>query len=610
VTQPLYPAIGDYGFIADCHSAALISRAGSIDWCCLPRFDSKSCFGRLLGWRNAGYCQIAPAGNYRATRRYLDDTLVLETTFTTDDGEVHLQDCFTMRSGGGQDPHRQILRMVAGVRGTVRMTAAVMPRFDYGALKPWIRRIEEGVFLALAGSDGLVFSGNLPLEMRQRHDLAGEFSVAEGDRLWLSIFWRPPEVLDSGQIRVPEIAELERRLGETLDWWRSWVGRGHFETPFAEHVRRSAVVLRGLVNAPTGAITAAPTTSLPEAPGGSRNWDYRFSWIRDSAFTVRSLGELGFGSEADGFRRFVERSAAGNAAQLQILFGVGGEHRLAEFEMKELEGYGGAAPVRIGNAAESQLQLDAFGELLDLSWRWHARGHSPDEDYWEFLVELVKFTAAHWNQPDCGIWEFRGNPQHFVLSKAMCWRALDRGIALAQELERRAPIEEWRRVRGQIEEAVAERGYDARRGVFTQAFGSRTLDASLLLLPTVGFVAYDDERMVRTTQAIREDLEEDGLLRRYTRESDGLAGEEGVFLACTFWLVECLARQRRLEEARRVLRRALDTGNDLLLFSEEFDPRSGQMLGNFPQGLTHLSLIAAAVALGEEEHDAERLQNR
>ena len=594
-----YPPIGDYGYIADCHSAALVSRSGSIDWCCMPRLDSKSCFGRMLGWETGGYCKIAPSSDFSVSRRYLENTLVLETTFKTESGQARLLDCFTMRRGGEHDPHRQILRIVEGVAGRVRFDLELVARFDYGAVKPWIRKVDKGHHIAIGGSDGLFISGDFPVEMKHRHDLTGTCSVEEGQRLRLSILWRKPEDLDEALVQPPDVNELDRRLEETIEWWQSWAKRGKISTVYPDYVHRSAIVLKGLTNAPTGAIAAAATTSLPEAPGGSRNWDYRYSWIRDSCFTVRSLGEVGYVREADGFRRFIERSAAGSAEQLQILYGIGGERRLQELQIEALGGYRGAQPVRVGNAARSQVQKDVYGELLDLSWRWHSRGYSPDDDYWEFLVELVDQAFCCWQEADRGIWEIRGKPRHFVQSKVMCWAALDRGITLAEELDRKAPVSAWREARDEVRRAVEEKGYHRERGVFVQAFDHPVMDGSLLLLPTVGFVAYDDERMVRTVDLIRRELGEDGLIRRYPIGDDGMDGKEGVFLACSFWLVDCLARQGRLDEAREVFERALSTGNDLLLFSEEYDTEAGEMLGNFPQGLTHLSLITAAVALAE-----------
>ncbi|MGA7950260.1 MAG: glycoside hydrolase family 15 protein [Thiobacillaceae bacterium] len=596
-----YPPIGDYGFIADCHSSALVSRSGSIDWCCMPRIDSRTCFARLLDWKMGGYCQLAPIRAYTSSRRYLPDTMVLETTFRAESGRARLLDCFTMRQGGKRAPHRQLLRIVEGLEGTLDFALDLAPVFDYGAIRAWIREAGDGQYTAIGGSDGLLVSGDFPLAMKHRHHLVGHCRVEPGQRVHLSLIYMQPEDLDQASINVPETHELDRRLDETIEWWKAWSGRTRLASPYEQWVRRSAIVLKGLTHAPTGAIAAASTTSLPEAPGGQRNWDYRYSWVRDSAFTVRSLVQLGQAREADAFRRFVERSAAGSADEIQILFGVGGERRLHETSIAELEGYRGAAPVRLGNAAETQLQLDVYGELLNLAEGWHQLGHAPDHDYWTFLAELVNAAARRWRRADRGIWEIRGRPRHFVLSKAMCWSALDRGIRLAQETRNEAPLDRWRQARDAVRRAVEENGYDPRRGVFMQAFRHPELDASLLLLPTSGLIDYEDERMVRTVDAIAEDLAEDGLLRRYASDSDGLRGREGVFLPCSFWLAECLARQNRISEAHAVFQRALSTGNDLGLFAEEYDVENREMLGNFPQGLTHLSLIAAAVALAERE---------
>jgi GH15 family glucan-1,4-alpha-glucosidase len=601
MSERAYPPIGDYGFIADCHSSALVSKSGSIDWSCMPRVDSTSCFGRILDWESGGYCKIAPDAEYSTTRRYLDGTLVLETTFRTGAGEARVTDCLTMRAGGEHEPHRQILRVVEGVKGSVKLTLDIVPRFDYGAVKPWIRRAGGGGHVAVGGSDGLFISGDFPVRMKHRHDLIGSCTVKAGDKLRLSLIYRKPEELDEGLPDVPAVEELDRRLQETIAWWRNWSGRCTFNGRYREQALRSAIVLKGLTNAPTGAFSAAPTTSLPEAPGGPRNWDYRYSWLRDSAFSVRSMAELGFVKEADGFRRFVERAAAGSADQLQIMYGVGGERRLVEIEVKHMEGYRGSRPVRIGNAAERQTQLDVYGELLDLAYHWHSLGHSPDDDYWEFLVELVNKAASRWRSPDQGIWEMRGEPRHFVLSKAMCWVALDRGLKLLAELKRTAPESEWVKARDEVCSAVETKGYDKKRGVFVQAFDHPIMDASLLLLPMFGFVDYADERMLRTVDAVEKDLCEDGLIRRYAPGEEGMEGTEGTFLACSFWLAECLARQGKLERAHKVFRRAADTGNDLCLFSEEYDTEAEEMMGNFPQGLTHLSLISTAVAFAEAE---------
>jgi len=596
-----YPPISDYAFIADCHSAALISRTGSIDWCCMPRLDSSSLFARLLDWERGGCCRVAPAEGsaVHATRRYRDGSLVLETTFRGEAGEARLIDCFTMREGGGRDPHRQILRIVEGVRGQLSFEVVVAPSFDYAEIRPWIRRRRGGHFIAVGGCDGLLVSGDVPLALVDRHRLTGAFEIAAGERRRLSLVHAAPEELEDGAVNVPSAEVLDRRLEETLEWWTRWDRHAIYDGPYARQVRRSATVLKGLTNAPTGAIAAAPTTSLPESPGGSRNWDYRFSWIRDSCFTVRSLAELGHEAEADGFRRFIERSAAGSAEEIQPLFGVGGERRLPEIELAGLEGYRGAAPVRIGNRAQSQVQLDVYGELLDLAARWHDRGRSPDDDYWTFLTELVNDACRRWKDPDRGIWELRGTPRHLVFSKAMCWVALDRGIRLAESLDRDAPLARWKEVRDEIRGTVERHGYDRDRGVFVQAFDRPTMDAALLLLPVFGFVDWNDPRMVRTTEAVRDALDEDGLIRRYDPDDDDLDGTEGMFLACTFWLAECLARQGRPDEARKAFERACRTGNDLDLFAEEYDTKRGEMLGNFPQALTHLALISAAVAMAD-----------
>lgn len=594
-----YPPIDDYAFISECHASALVSRTGSIDWCCMPRIDSAPCFGRLLDWERGGHCRIAPVETAEISRRYLDDTLVLETTFRQGGARARMLDFFPMRKGGRHNPHKQILRLIEGLAGRMEFSLECMPRFDYGSIKPWVRKTDQG-FLLLGGSTGLLISGSMDLAPKGRHGLTGTCVVNEGDRGFFSIQFGRPEDLDDGLIEPLSSEEPAKRLEDTVGWWRSWTKQGKFIGPESALVMRSAAVLKGLSNAPSGAIAAAATTSLPEAPGGSRNWDYRFSWVRDSYFTVHTLTELGYMREAEGFRRFVERSCAGSAGELQILFGVGGERRLREFEVPDMEGYRGAAPVRVGNAAETQVQLDVYGELLDLAWNWHRRGHSPDDDYWEFLVELVNAAADQWRDPDRGIWEMRGKPRHFTLSKAMCWLAIERGVRLAEDLGRAAPLDAWRRTGHEIRAWLDNRGYDRGQGVFIQAEGYPAMDASLLLFPIFGIVDAGDERMVRTVDAIRRDLDQDGLLRRY--QSDELAGEEGVFLACSFWLAECLARQGRTADAEAVFQRAVSTANELGLFSEEYDTRNKEMLGNFPQGLTHLSLISAAVALRRAAH--------
>ncbi len=606
VTDPdWYPPIGEYAFISDCHSVALVSRTGSIDWCCMPRLDASSTFGRILDWERGGFCSIRPTQAHEIRRAYLDDTLVLETTFRTRAGEARLTDCFAMRKGGRLDPRQQLLRVLEVTRGSMRFEVEVCPRFDYGEVAPWVRRHEPGLFTALGGDDALFVQCDHDVERRGNHDIGGFVTLAAGEQLHLAITSYRPEEID---VDIPERnspTELERRVRETVAWWHAWARTiARVDAPEAAGARRSAIVLKGLTYAPTGAVAAAPTTSLPERIGGPRNWDYRFSWIRDSHFTVRSLTEIGAESEADGFRRFVERSAAGSADSLQIMYGIGGERRLTEIEL-DLDGYRGSRPVRIGNGASTQQQFDVYGELLDLAWRWHELGHSPDDDYWRFLCSLVDRAAEIWKQPDQGMWEIRGKPRHFVQSKAMCWVALDRGLELARECMRSAPTHRWRSARDELRATIERRGYSKRTGTFVQAFGSTDLDASLLLLPAFGFVAWNDERMVRTVDAIGERLTHDGMVRRYTT-ADGLRGGEAPFVACTFWYAECLAHQGRLDDAHAAFDRALAAGNDLGLFSEEFDPSTGALLGNFPQGLTHLSHLTAALAIARNRRPESR----
>jgi GH15 family glucan-1,4-alpha-glucosidase len=593
-----YLAIADYAYLSDCHSAALVSRSGSIDWCCMPRVDAASCFGRILDAEKGGFFKISPADpSSTSSRRYLGDSLVVETTFSSGGGEVRLLDCFVMREGGKDRPHRQLLRIIEGVRGRMELAVAVSPRLDYGAIRPWLHDHGQNVWSVVGGDAAFVLTADTEMVRDGDHDLVAKFEVAAGARKRFSMTYIEPAELDdqSPELLTPE--DLDTRLDETTAWWAQWSSILHLEGPDGAAALRSAIVLKGLTNAPTGAVAAAPTTSLPESPGGSRNWDYRLSWVRDSTFVTRSLAELGAVAEAQGFRRFIQRSAAGSAEALQIVYGIGGTRRLTELTLDHLEGWGGAQPVRIGNAAAVQIQNDVYGELLDLSWQWHRRGHSPDDDYWRFLLQLVDRAGEMWAEPDQGLWEMRGEPRHFVHSKVMCWSALDRGIRLAQECLRQAPVRRWKITRDEIRASVEAEGFDAQRASFVQSYGSSDLDAALLLLPTVDFLAWDDPRMISTTDAIADALDDGtGMIFRYNT-FDELEGREGVFVACTFWLAECFARQGRLEQARAALDRATSTGNDLGLYSEEFDTTSSQLLGNFPQALSHLSHISAAVAL-------------
>jgi GH15 family glucan-1,4-alpha-glucosidase len=564
----------------------------------MPRFDSGSVFGRLLDWDKGGFCSIEPQGEVHSSfRDYLEDTLVLASSFHLAGGVLRVIDCMLMANPDSERSRHQLLRVLEVESGSVDVRVRVRPRFDYGEVIPWIRHEGKALHSAVGGDEALVISGLADLHEVADAEVCAEVTIRAGERAHLSLEFVRPEELDQERVKAEAPEDLDTRLDETIAWWRRWYRTVKVDGPEFKGARRSAAVLKALSYAPTGAMVAAPTTSLPESMGGKRNWDYRYSWIRDSSFSVRALADLGCEGEADAFRRFTLRTAAGSIDDLQVCYGVGGERRLTE-ELLELEGYRGSTPVRIGNAAEHQLQLDAYGELVNLTWRWHLRGNSPDDDDWRFLLQLVDAAAERWREPDAGIWEVPGEGRHFVHSKVLCWAALDRGLRLAEECMRKAPERRWRKTRTEIREAVESKGYDSDRGVFLQAFGHDALDASLLLLPTVEFVDWGDERMVRTADAIREELSVDGLLRRY-KTADGIGDREGAFLACSFWLAECLAHQGRPDEAREVLNRAVATANGLGLFSEEYDPEAGEMLGNFPQGLTHLSHIAALTALAE-----------
>lgn len=590
------PAIGDYGLIGDCHGAALVSSDGSIDWCCLPRFDSGSCFGRLLDRGRGGFCAVSVRDHAASqTRCYLQDTLVLESVLHGSQGTVRVRDFFAMREHGALRPRHELIRIVECERGSADVQFEVAPRFDYGAVRPWLRRAASDAFTAIGGDDGLLIWSDGEIGVEQEALLTSG-RIHAGERLRLLIRFVRPHLLEDEQAAL-DAEQVDARLTETVSWWRAWRERLRHHGPDHNAIVRSALTLKALTYAPTGAVVAAPTCSLPETVGGKRNWDYRYSWVRDSTLAAHALAELGCEREAKRFRHFIVRSSAGHAEDLQVLFGLGGERRIPE-EKVDLEGYRGSRPVRIGNGASGQLQLDAFGEILNLAWRWHLRGHSPDDDEWRFFSELVNTTVERWSEPDCGIWEWRGQPRHFVHSKACCWAAVDRGLRLAQQCGRQAPTRRWEKAREEIRAAVQARGYDERRGVFVQCFDQPALDGALLLLPVIGFVAFDDKRMLRTTDAVHEELDANGFLYRY-RQDDELPGKEGAFLACSFWLAECYARQGRLPQAREVFDRAMSAASPLGLFSEQIDPDSGELLGNYPQTFTHLSHVSAAVALAD-----------
>lgn len=594
----VYPPIEDYALISDCESAALVGRDGSIDWCCMPQMDSDSSFGRLLDWHQGGHCSIAPSGPTAVQRGYVEGTAVLRTRFDAAQGSVELHDFFAMNGGPGEfDGTDHLARLARGLSGEVALRVEVAPRFDFGTIVPDLRCVGPGLYTACGSNKGLLIHCSRPLVLdRAACMLRGDPALCRGETLALSIRFVPPEFLaDAVRRWHPDDGELGARLQRTLAWWTGWERSGSRPPHPDPFTRRSALTLKALCFERTGALVAAATTSLPEAPGGTRNWDYRFSWLRDSVLAVRALHALGHGREADRFRAFIERSAAGNARQLQLMYGVDGRRRLPEIELGHLEGWRGARPVRVGNGAARQSQLDIYGHLLELAWLGHANDR-VDPDYWDFLVHAVDTACERWCEPDHGIWEMRDAPRHFVHSKAMCWAAADRGIALARRHGLPAPLARWHGARQAMREAIEQHGYDPRRGVYCQAFGETQADAALLLLPRFGFVAFDDPRMQRTAEWIRRRLDRGGLLLRYDRP-DGLPEPEGAFVPCTFWLAECLAGQGRRDEALRAYQRACRCANELGLFSEEFSRDGRGMLGNFPQLLTHLSQVTARLAI-------------
>jgi len=597
-----YPPISDYALIGDCHSAALISRAGSIDWCCLPRFDSDSCFGRLLDWKQGGHFSISPRKRAYVSREYVKDSLVLVTTYKSGRNTARVIDFFAMREGGRRRPRRELVRIIEGISGSMRFDVSVVARLDYGEVKPWIFSGGPDAHFACGSNTGIRIFGDVPLQLIDGHDLHAEVNIRARQRLHLGLEFVPPEQASAAappRNKIPH--ELQAHYNETLEWWRNWSGKIVYEDGPGVNIVRSAITLKALTFAPTGAIIAAPTTSLPEQSGGERNWDYRFCWIRDSIFTVWALNTIGAESEAIGVRHFIQRSAAGNADDLQVMYAVDGKRRLTEVKLDHLEGWRGSRPVRIGNGAARQYQADMYGLLVELAWQWSEHGHAPSQAYWRFLRSTVEVAISKWELPDRGIWEVRSRPLHFVHSKVMCWAAANGGISLAEKHGFEAPLQRWRVARERMRAAIEKRGMDQRRGIFVRSFGSQDVDAALLLLPIAGFVAYDDDRMIRTTEVICEQLMQDGLLLRY-RSEDGLAGSEGMFLACTFWLVACLARQGKKTLATRIFKRACASANDLGLFAEEYSRRGREMLGNFPQGLTHLSHIGAALSLLNVQH--------
>jgi GH15 family glucan-1,4-alpha-glucosidase len=593
--------IEDYGFIGDLHTGALVGANGSIEWLCLPRFDSDACFAALLGTDENGHWRIAPADAARVQQRYRPDTLILETEFATESGAVRVIDCMPP-----SDSAHDVVRVVEGIRGQVRMAMKLVIRFDYGITVPWVRRGDGGL-TAIAGPNALVLRADVETSGEGLSTTA-DFTVAAGERVRFVLSWhlsheeRPPPI-DAGEA-----------VGRTEKYWREWCSQCTYKGEWREAVMRSLITLKALTYLPTGGIVAAATTSLPEQLGGVRNWDYRYCWLRDATFTLYSLMEAGYRDEATAWSEWLLRAVAGNPDQLQMLYGVAGERRLPELELPHLDGYERSRPVRIGNAASEQFQLDVYGEIMDALHLKRRLGVETTNDAWRVQRHLVEFVAANWTEPDEGIWEIRGPRRHFTHSKVMAWVALDRGVKSVEQFGFRGDVERWRTVRTQIHEDVCGRGYNAARRAFTQYYGSDRLDASLLMLPLVGFLPAEDPRVAETVIAIRDELTIDGLVHRYdpgrSEDVDGLPPGEGTFLPCSFWMVDCLALLGRREEARTLFERLLALRTPLGLLSEEFDGRARRLVGNYPQAFSHVALITSAQTLSQRVHPGKERSGR
>ncbi|MEU6118264.1 glycoside hydrolase family 15 protein [Streptomyces sp. NPDC047117] len=590
--------IEDYALIGDMQTAALVCRDGTVDWLCLPRFDSPAVFAGLLGTEEHGFWRLGPAAEAEGDpapsdrRRYRGDSLILESEWETPDGTVRVIDFMPPREGAPQ-----LIRIVEGVSGRVPMRSSLRMRFSYGWVVPWVHQV-DGRTAAVAGPDSVWFDTTAETH---GEDLTtySDFAVEAGQRITFTMSWQP------SHHEQPPLPEPENALAATEDFWREWVAQCTYHGPYRDAVIRSLITLKALTYAPTGGIVAAPTTSLPEDIGGSRNWDYRFTWLRDAAITLSSLLRTGYRDEARAWREWLLRAVAGDPENLQIMYGIAGERELGENELTWLPGYENSQPVRVGNGAAGQLQLDVYGEVIEALHLAHMTGLARN-DYASLLqLKLIRWVEQHWDEPDEGIWEVRGPRRHFVHSKVMTWVAVDRTIKLMESGDVEGPLERWKELRDTIHRDVCEKGYDPERNTFTQSYGSKELDASLLLIPQMGFLPPDDKRVIGTIEAIQRELATpDGFIMRYPTSADageenvdGLEGDEGAFLACSFWLADDLAMIGRVEEARKLFEKLLSLRNDLGLLAEEWDSESGRQVGNFPQAFSHVPLIDTALRL-------------
>jgi GH15 family glucan-1,4-alpha-glucosidase len=587
--------IENYALIGDCHTAALVGNDGSIDWLCLPRFDSGACFAALLGGPEHGRWLLAPAApSHRVRRKYRGDSLVLETEFDTDEGSVRVIDFMPL-----SNRRWDIVRIVEGMSGRISVRMQLIVRFDYGSIVPWVHQ-SGGILLFTAGPDTLELAASVAVEGENLKSVA-EFSVSAGQRETFVLNYRP------SHLDTQPVIDAEQALTQTEGVWREWSGRCTYQGRWRDAVARSLITLKALTYKPTGGLIAAPTTSLPELPGGVRNWDYRYCWLRDATFALNALLLAGYEDEATAWREWLLRAVAGSPDDLQVLYGVTGVRRLDEYEVAWLPGYEKSAPVRVGNAAAKQYQLDVYGEVMDTLHLSRLAGLPPQPEAWQVQIALLKFLESHWELPDEGLWEVRGPPRHFTHSKVMAWVAFDRAIKDAEQDGLEGPIERWRQVRDAIHALVCARGFDRRRNTFVQSFESPHLDASLLLIPQVGFLPADDSRVAGTIAAIERGLMVEGLIMRYSTDTgvDALPPGEGAFLPCSFWLADAYLLSGRRPEGEALFERLLSLSNDVGLFAEEYDPRARRMLGNFPQALTHMALVNTARLASVPEHAAK-----
>ena len=594
--------IEDYALLGDLQTAALVGKDGSIDWLCFPHFDSPACFAALLGTEDNGHWRIAPAAGGTSTRRsYRGDTMVLETTWETPEGTVRVVDCMPPR-----DEAPDIVRVVEGISGRVRMSSVLRLRFDYGRVVPWVRRI-DGQFVAVAGPDSVWLKTPVPLEGRDMATYA-DFEVSAGQRVPFVLTWSP------SWRPTPKTVDAYAAVDDTEAWWAEWMSHTSYDGGWQGEVRRSLLVLKALTFAPTGGIVAAATTSLPEQIGGPRNWDYRYCWLRDAALTLQALLGAGYKTEAGHWRDWLLRAVAGDPSELQIMYGLDGTRRLSEYELDWLPGYEGSRPVRVGNAASEQLQLDVWGETLDGLAFAREAGLAASDEAWRLQVNLLEFLEGNWQQPDNGLWEMRGERRNFVHSKVMAWVAFDRMVLGVEHFGTEGPVERWRQIRKEIKDEVLEKGFDADRNTFTQAYGAKELDAALLLIPQVRFLPWDDPRVAGTVDAIQDELCADGYVLRYKpgggASDDGLPGGEGAFLACSFWLADALHGIGRPDEGKAMFEQLIELANDVGMLAEEYDPRLGRQVGNTPQAFSHLALINAARHLSGARSAAPRLRQR